>query len=104
VSELRDAYELIRDPERWTTGSLARDANDVPVSALSACAVKWCVNGALVRCGATIQHRLLDWVVGQLFPGEARYSDCIMFANDQLGHEAVMQIFEKALVETEGGL
>lgn len=44
------AYELLANPENWTKGNFAKDANNNRVSIDSPSAVKWCLDGALMKC------------------------------------------------------
>jgi len=101
VSALRDAYELIRDESRWTRGATARLANGERTLPGDDRAVKWCAIGALMSCGvdALLFSRIDDLAV-ELFPGSVHIAD----VNDNLGHAAIVQVLEKALVEMEGGL
>lgn len=49
VDLLRAAKERISDPERWTRGCLARDANGKPVSPEDSRATRWCAIGSVRR-------------------------------------------------------
>lgn len=49
---LRRAAELIAAPERWTQGTLARDANGKECQECGTQAVQWCALGAIVRAAA----------------------------------------------------
>jgi hypothetical protein len=46
---LRKAAELIADPDRWTTGYYAVDANGDMVSPNNKKACKWCASGAMFK-------------------------------------------------------
>lgn len=46
---IAEIASLFADPTKWTSGACARDANDKPVGALSPNAVKWDVQGYLIR-------------------------------------------------------
>ena len=46
---LINARALIADPARWTTGSLARNAQDAQVDWEDSSARKWCAQGAIYR-------------------------------------------------------
>jgi len=101
MSALREAYELIKDPADWCQGTLAQLSADG--SRMQRCAV-----GALSAAMATEEDRaVLVEVAASLFPEQAYRifpPDVIWQVNDNVGHEAVMQMFEKAIVETEGSL
>ena len=102
VSVLRDAKALIEDPSEWIQGQATDERG------------RHCAVGALWFAAgfgeAELERDLLDSVAAQLFPesrnrvvGEMKISP-LPWVNDNLGHEAVMQVFDKAIVETEGGL
>lgn len=44
------AYELLANPESWTTGFYATDKEDRPCHTLGPDACRWCMAGALIRC------------------------------------------------------
>lgn len=105
-SVLRNAYELIRDPDRWCTHAMARDNLGQSVAARDPDAVRWCAFGALGKCGktkwtSTIRDcEVVDRIVAELYGS----SHSITSVNDNLGHAATVAVFEKALASTEGGL
>jgi hypothetical protein len=43
-------WQLLSDPRKFTTGCLARDRNDEPVSPTDLNAAKWCTVGGLILC------------------------------------------------------
>lgn len=49
VEVLREARELISDPERWTWGYFAYDAKGNMVEAREISAVCWCASGAILK-------------------------------------------------------
>lgn len=87
---LRQAKALIQDPSSWCQGSFGKDAHGHGVPANSPNAIRHCALGAMIRVrgGSWIAlHRAAH----QLFnttPSEV---------NDQLGHEAVMQMYDLAI-------
>lgn len=96
---LSEAQELIRDQKNWTTRSLARDCTDRPV-ALTRCieACRWCALGALHKVTNTIEdydmlEHFLNQAARQIYP---RYRYSVAYINDNNGHQAVMQLFDKA--------
>lgn len=98
VSKLRDAYELIKDKSRWTKGHSAVDENGDLT--LVKQAVRWCAVGALSYYEAGVEDNvLIDVLAAKMF-----HLRDIIQVNDELGHEAVMQVFEKAIIEREGSL
>jgi hypothetical protein len=118
MSALREAYELVKDESRWCRGSLATDAEGVGMSDVSDPeAVKFCAAGALVKSEATdADISVANSAATVLFPAFTTDMPlshgpivpgpfwAIIRVNDYLGHEAICQVFEKALVEREGGL
>jgi len=104
VSALRDAYELIKDPERWTRGCFARTEAGTAVVPWDRTAAAWCAHGALLRVACEDATPVVD-AARTLFPADMA-DDVLPLVriNDELGHEAVMQVFEKAIVEEEGSL
>lgn len=100
---VQQARELIADPLRWTTRTLARDANGLRVSPCSSVACQWCADGALrkvAQFGSDVERDKLyydvrDWLDGlewQQF-GVATLPGL----NDRLGHTAVLQLFDAAI-------
>lgn len=47
---IKCARDLLSDPNKWTKGELARNADDKPVGETQSDACKWCVEGALRWC------------------------------------------------------
>lgn len=106
MSGLRQAYELIKDENRWTQGASGRDQYNRFVGSLDPAAVKWCAAGAVTKCFATIHGDRLNRIAKELFPQYAELDgyDAILRVNDEQGHEAILSVFEKAIVEIEGSL
>jgi hypothetical protein len=42
--------DFLKDPKKWTKGSLAKDKKDIPISPLSIEACSFCVLGAVKKC------------------------------------------------------
>src|SRR5579864_3211778 len=57
---IRAALRLLDRPGRWTRRALARDAGGREVLPDDSRAVRWCVNGALLREGARIDKVTLQ--------------------------------------------
>lgn len=107
---LREAYELIKDEERWCQGQMAKTADGFGTDPHSPSAARWCALGALGKKGVTDEEQMvLARVTSALFP-EMLASTApgplahLVRVNDNLGHDAVTQAFEKAIVEVEGSL
>lgn len=110
---IREAYETIKDPSRWTRGASARDKYGDAVMVHNPGAVKFCATGALDyrswlhgtfdRTDAEIEKD--QELIGQLCDmSYDLFETDIVSVNDRLGHEAIVQLYEKALIELEGSL
>jgi hypothetical protein len=96
------AGRMLRDPACFTTGALARTSRGSPVRPKSSTAVKWCAVGAIyhvaradtdtdkhaTKVGAALAT--LDLASNRMF------KKSISAVCDELGHEAVMQVYEQA--------
>jgi hypothetical protein len=93
--ELREAYETIRDPGRWCQREIR------VVDAITGLE-RFCASGivATKNVPALEMHRLNE-VARELFPMSAGPGGfgSVVWVNDVLGHEAVLQVFEKVLAE-----
>lgn len=108
-SALRQAYELIRDEKHWCRGYMAVDSNGFQTDYDRDDAAKWCASGAVTRCNCSDEEvAAVARAAKALFPKASHLISgsfgAVVAINDQLGHEAIMQCFEKALVEMEGSL
>jgi hypothetical protein len=56
--------ELLSDASKWTNGTFARNANDVPTWEHGKDACKWCLLGAIAFCypNSTYHFRILNKV------------------------------------------
>ena len=88
------AYNLIKDPARWTQKAYARDANDIGVSSHSIYTVKWCSLGVLMKFGGD------DSVTKAL---EYTINESLEDYNDTHTHAEVMAMWEET-GEREGWL
>jgi hypothetical protein len=97
---LRAARELIADPERWTQGEYARDADGKPVDDGDERAVRWCATGAIWRTApsGSVACRTI-----QLAAEVARraHDMGLMQVNDRLGHQAVLRVLDQAIAAAE---
>jgi hypothetical protein len=99
VSAMHFLYRALQN--RWTKGAFARDANGNEVFIWSPLAVCWCAEGALKRCRLP---RTIDDSISSLFDRrDLNQVAAILFGqdmtavNDDLGHAAVMQMYDKAI-------
>jgi hypothetical protein len=101
---IRQAYELIKDRNQWTQNASARDRWSRKTAPGPVCwggrePVKWCAFGALNRFGVYQDTmRYLNTIAREMFDNN------LVWVNDNIGHEAVVQVFEKAITNLEGGL
>lgn len=94
------ARALIADPQRWTTGELARDNNGRGVDPLATTACKWCLEGAVERASD-----------GERRPAVSAYSMLVDLVpesclaphefNDYTTHAAVLALFDRAIEATK---
>lgn len=101
---LQEAKKLIADPERWTTGSQARDATGAQVRARDAAAVSFCSIGAVyhVATDPTLSKegkpfRALTAAAHELGAGST------VVANDTGNHYLVMRMFTLAIRKVKAG-
>jgi len=95
IDLIRQARNRIADKKHWTTGALARDAYGHRVGPKSDEAVCWCALGALRR-GA---KEASDVSRACVLLGHS--SAWLSEINDRLGHQAVLDMFDKAINEEE---
>ncbi|MEM7223746.1 MAG: hypothetical protein AAF495_12245 [Pseudomonadota bacterium] len=93
---LVQARNLISDKTRWCRCALAQDEAERGVNPSDATARKWCAVGALEHCSPTVglykaAYDLLLKAAGSL------YHRRLDFVNDELGHEAVLEVYNRAI-------
>jgi len=98
---LREAQEIIRDPENWCKGALAKDMEGNEVELYSRSAAQFCAKGALLlACGGdadglpSLEHYMLK---AKPFGQALHY----VGINELRGHEAVMKVFDEAILLAE---
>jgi hypothetical protein len=99
---LRAARERITPKGRWTTDAYARRAGDEAADPLGKCAVRWCAIGALVReegvAGLWVER---PGNVGADFLRDAAREifglSSPTTVNDEIGHDAVLQMYDRAI-------
>lgn len=103
VEILRAAREKISDPAHWTTRDYARDHRGLSADLLSNDAFCWCALGALWAAseGAEvfIESRANKLLLSAA--GEIRSGFGIVEVNDTLGHQAVLNMFDRAIANAE---
>lgn len=113
---LREALDTIRDGSNWCRNSAALDGDGISVRPYESQAKRWCASGAVQKAFYARFPKMKDlglvceeWVTlnetaRALFPQFSDAEAAIVMVNDLMGHDAVIQCFEKAIVETEGSL
>ena len=97
MSKLQEAYDLIKDENRWCKGSLARDADGCSVSYNDENATRWCAYGALLKVYENDQVGLCA-VIKRLDIVAFKYFDTYAsFVNDIKGHKAILKVYEYAI-------
>lgn len=95
---IRATRDLISNPDNWTKGTDARDANGDSIEAHLPGAVSFCVTGAMRRLGARLNEREAACEVLKLTP---RYQATIHWGienfNDGGNHPRVMVMLDQAI-------
>ena len=101
ADKLRRAKALIEDPENWCQGIYARDAKGLALKSreVATDGVAFCAIGALVRA---TQNRDVVWVDGKETKklweaAKELFGHAPARVNDNLGHAAVMHMYERAI-------
>jgi len=101
IDLLREARALISDPDKWTQGTLARNAYGSEVAHYSPDACKWCAVGAISRVAASNNasyetemsaYSALVQASRILFD-----SDAVGEVNDTHTHADVLALFDRAI-------
>jgi hypothetical protein len=99
------ARELIADEQHWSQGQCARTADGKPCSAFDPNATKFDAYGALTR--AAFEHTsdqraaamLADAIENAIpHPVDARFRAVLVDISDKRGREAVLDLFDHALL------
>lgn len=111
---LQDAWDRIKNPTCWTQNTSAREINGAACASDSPDAVRWCSTGSVAastygykdRAGNESIENIDDYVMSKLdkavlsiFGEQAKQNTMcpIIYVNDHLGHEQVMECFKKAI-------
>lgn len=89
------ARALISKRENWTTGALARTIDGHSCHENFPLAHCYCGTGALSKCGITVPSVLFS-ELGAFDKDPSRQS--IPIVNDTEGHEAVLALFDRAII------
>jgi len=102
MSILKEAKALIKNPENWCVQSYARDKHGSPVMVGDSRAVKFCSLGALCIVGVRSANAEKTKAKAYLNTAAKRIAQKSMIqANDHVGHEKVMEIFDLAICMEE---
>jgi hypothetical protein len=91
LEALRATRALITDPKHFTTGIMARDHTGHTCDPYDAEASSWCVIGAWERITGASDNIKSDHVLRKLC------GDNLAHVNDSQGHEAVLEMLDKAI-------
>jgi hypothetical protein len=92
VEQLTAARELIADPEHWTQGAFARDDHELACSSRDPNAQRWCAWGALVHIPTSLMPDIF-----LLRAAQDLYQASPQVVNDQLGHDQVLRMYDRAI-------
>ncbi len=93
---LTEARRTITDPDRWTTRVMARDVSMEAVDPYDPRAQRWCAIGSLMLASVTLAPtRAYEEAVDALLDGAGDRG--LFETNDQLGHAAVLAMFDRAI-------
>ena len=95
------ARKLIKNPKRWCTKRSAENNKGHKCFPTSEDAVRWCATGAVIRV-CEEKHRLTEKCLDHLreiIRGTACYfpQGTVPNFNDRMGHERVINIFDRAI-------
>ena len=96
------ALEIISDEGKWTEGALARDQHRHSCQAIAPEAVRFCAVGALERAafellGHSAEPLFLADIENIVLTANGCTKRTLAQVNDQVGREAVVELFKKAL-------
>lgn len=100
LEELRAVRDLLADPARFTTGTLARDARGWPVSPTQYLACRWCLVGAIRKVGR-------DWRPGSPVYVAVRRAlntisePAVATWSDLHGHAGVLELLDRLIADEE---
>ena len=92
VEILRAARERISDPEHWCTEVLAKSASGAAVAPFDSSACQWCARGACEAGGEDARHLAVGLLYEAAGPGVS-----VTDLNDTEGHEAALNLLDKAI-------
>ena len=99
---LEKAKAIIEDPKNWCQHVFASDLEGKEVLELEDTAYRWCAVGAFIRangsytysCDSEVEFECLDSAAGKII---SYYVSKITYVNDNLGHAAVMKMYDLAI-------
>lgn len=100
---LKNARDLISDPNRWCQQYHARKADGCPTSICSPEACRRCARGAVLKAGR-FDLKTTDYAMNRLYrAGHELFDSEISIAeiNDEMGHEAILKCFDRAIQNLE---
>lgn len=97
VELLKAARAKIADPANWTTEVLAKDTKGEQVDFSHPSACQWCGLGALFAVDGLYTGSAADLY----HAAQVLYKKSPASVNDQLGHSAVLAIYDYAIAKAE---
>ena len=108
ITILKTARELISDQSRWTVGSFARTEDGKPCSVANPAAYQFCSSGAVQKAISGRELKLKGYSEAMFYLRAGiqelvkdgvfqNVSSSIMVVNDMFGHQAVMQMYDRAI-------
>ena len=100
---LRSARQLITAPANWTQEAYARGPDGTPYTANDIRAVCWCADAALTKVASTWHDRCLADAALRQSCNDLFGTVNFVKINDEIGHEAVLGMFDAAIASVEMG-
>lgn len=100
-SALLAVKELIKTPETWTHGALARDVDGCQTYARGPYAYCWCLLGAIEKVGIDSQlHSALYYYLQDILV-KFISNDMLSYYNDVRGFDAVHKLLDIAIIKSQ---
>lgn len=100
LSDLKAVRALLTDPAHWTQSVSARDAKGVSVSCVYSQAVSFCLYGACLRVGATV-NPLMTRLGRELGSGAPYDIKDVLDFNDNHSHAEVLDLLDATIRKEE---
>lgn len=98
---LRRAKELISDPNAWTQGCFAEDADGLHVEPRDPSARTWCAVGAIIKVGDDMVVEEAEGVLGDALPMKCQSVVAAFNDDPDTSHGMLMEAFDQAIARAE---